>query len=188
MGDWKHAKTIRWNHHGLLMKLKEVSTSDELKSWPRGILRFIKNTEAVSPVYGEFVWQMYTTFLKLSFPVNDTVPNASRSSVSSHGLIIITIIMLAANWRHGGRYTNNDHNVFKNALWLMKVVSGKKQNSSFPPFSQSLVSRDALHLTFPKEKRPEDGVVYLHRHHIISLPTFSVDFDTLIANPSKTVT
>lgn len=68
----------------------------------------------------------------------------------------------------------------------MKVVSGKKQNSSFPPFSQSLVSRDALHLTFPKEKRPEDGVDYLHRHHIISLPTFSVDFMThLSGTPVK---
>lgn len=46
---------------------KEISTSDELKSWPHGILRFIKNIEAVSPVYGEFVTQMCTAFLKLVF-------------------------------------------------------------------------------------------------------------------------
>ena len=39
---------------------KEISTSDELKSWPHGI-------EAVSPVYGEFVTQMCTAFLKLVF-------------------------------------------------------------------------------------------------------------------------
>lgn len=48
------------------MKLKEVSTSDELKSWPHGILRFVKNTEAFSPVYRECV---LTAFLKLSFPL-----------------------------------------------------------------------------------------------------------------------